>query len=1103
MNENEKLSLEQFGAQIRLKHPEYLKYSNKEIAERTVQKYPQYKANISDLPPEEKKKGIFRKIGDFFTSGTQRFGADIGQTIASDKEISRVSQAEQLSSDIELNLIKTIGEQKAAGKDTSRLEKELVILQGRQGVGSRIKEVVPVTGKSNKQVIGGAIETGLEALSGGIIGGIKGFGLKKLAATSLDEVAKRAAFRAAPLTTRLGGIAKETALDTAKLLPFGYSFDIAKNLQEDKTGASLFKPGLSTAVSAIIPVGIGGIRAGRQVAGDTLSRFVAPNISGVPGKAYERLRTGDATKFIGKTTPESALNEARASASAFKSAMQREFGAGKEDAIVEFTGKRIGIDEKTSQKLAKIAERFGFDDRMPQNLRNMSVKETIDLLTEINSVGIISKVDDPLVRSLKLGLAEIKDDIKSRAEAQFGGKGGTFDRLYTDYSVKSGKLTDIQSIIGKVGLKPGSVKLTPVQEKTLQNRFTSMFNSDNEGYLKAMQVLEDETGQPIIDKAAAALLSEWAGRKGTMVGSLNAIRGGIAGAGFINPLIPAVLAPFFSPRAGAWLIRKIGGYDESLATRLLNAAPSVRTAIYNAVNKENMAFDDAVKLYAREYIENPRLGLSIEDVTKRKSFQGNDLTTKILKDLEGKTTVSKQYILDATNRGELKQVERDLIRQILNEGEDIKVKKLDEIADDYDPTDQKDIAAVQEFVSQLRKGTKLPPIVLDGKGNVVDGFHRLAAYRSLGKKEIPTITQGPDTINVADFSDRVKAELLPLKVAMPENNYRYESITLPDDLRGSIDSYYENIYNSPVKTSAGQTHFSGATDNYFGHTRIEDMADNKTRRVIEVQSDLYQKGNLEKEFGTLKSQADAEELSRLRKEAGASNANEPLAEKQKSKQKLAQYSNPTAHFRMVREELKKAAQDGKTKLQFPTGETAMKIEGLGTQNNWRAVDIDNLPPSAGIDEGLKPEWTKVGMEVTDGNGNWIITDVLGEGKFKAVPKSRYEIKSSEFMNEKELTEMKDAYSETFDISGKVDTNNPIYKFYEKDLRKYLAKFGSNRVVDANGVSWIEVPIKKEYGTNPVEAFGKIGMKPLTIGAASAGLGVLLGKQKEAKEVEKQ
>jgi hypothetical protein len=37
---------------------------------------------------------------------------------------------------------------------------------------------------------------------------------------------------------------------------------------------------------------------------------------------------------------------------------------------------------------------------------------------------------------------------------------------------------------------------------------------------------------------------------------------------------------------------------------------------------------------------------------------------------------------------------------------------------------------------------------------------------------------------------------------------------------------------------------------------------------------------------------------------------------------------------MVREEIKKAAQDGKTKLQFPTGETAMKIEGLGDEHSY-------------------------------------------------------------------------------------------------------------------------------------------------------------------------
>ncbi len=44
--------------------------------------------------------------------------------------------------------------------------------------------------------------------------------------------------------------------------------------------------------------------------------------------------------------------------------------------------------------------------------------------------------------------------------------------------------------------------------------------------------------------------------------------------------------------------------------------------------------------------------------------------------------------------------------------------------------------------------------------------------------------------------------------------------------------------------------------------------------------------------------------------------------------KLEQYNDPTAHFRMIREEIAQAAVDGIQKLQFPTGETAMKIEGL-------------------------------------------------------------------------------------------------------------------------------------------------------------------------------
>lgn len=450
-----------------------------------------------------------------------------------------------------------------------------------------------------------------------------------------------------------------------------------------------------------------------------------------------------------------------------------------------------------------------------------------------------------------------------------------------------------------------------------------------------------------------------------------------------------------------------------------------------------------------------------------------DLTTKILKDLEGKTTVSKQYILDATNRGELKQVERDLVRNIL-EGE-------------------------------------------------------------------------KDVVNVKDFAKKVKAELLPLEIKSPNypktDTARYENITLPRETRGNVKNYTEHIYNSPIKTSAGDVHFSGSrlSDNYFGHTRIEDMADNKTRRVIEVQSDLYQKGNLEKEIQYSNRQKTVESIkndiskaeSRIEKlkkggydamardeERSLKNLKSSLEwaqgrlDEETVKLKLQQYNDPTAHFRMIREEIKKAAQDGKTKLQFPTGETAMKIEGLGERTMWNT----ELPNGNRVT--LKPEMMKTGMEVFGNNGNgysdWIITDVLGDGKFKAVPKN-FADKLKEFDQASRmriergidtpeasarLREQLAPREETFDISGKVDTNNPIYKFYEKDVQKYLNKFGGKRVVDDKGVSWIEVPITKEQGKQAVEAFGKIATSPLYIGAGLSAWGVILSNKLKKKDGQK-
>lgn len=372
------------------------------------------------------------------------------------------------------------------------------------------------------------------------------------------------------------------------------------------------------------------------------------------------------------------------------------------------------------------------------------------------------------------------------------------------------------------------------------------------------------------------------------------------------------------------------------------------------------------------------------------------------------------------------------------------------------------------------------PSVYEGEKDLsIKTLEKLKGRATVSKKFIENLTNQPDLkqqerevvrgalegypdggqVSVADFAKKVKADLLPLKRGHTsgDTGTRYEHISLPDELKGDIKTYSEQIYQSPIKTSAGNVHYSQArADGYFGHTRVEDMADNTTRRVIEVQSDLYQKGRLEDEKmkGLDYKGSDFYGVDAEKNSQAAMDKRLPQIEK------LFQYNDPTAHFRMVREEIKKAAEDGKTKLQFPTGETAMKIEGLGENVNFYNGVNTRLPK-------LTPQDLKVGKEVyQNGDTQWIITDVLGDGKFKAVPKNFYEAN-------KNFSESISNASETFDISGKVDTSNPIYKFYEKDLGRYLTnKYGAVRVTDGKGVSWYEVPVSKDMADKPVEAFSR-------------------------------
>lgn len=726
---------------------------------------------------------------------------------------------------------------------------------------------------------------------------------------------------------------------------------------------------------------------------------------------------------------------------------------GQEDGVMKVIRgtKSTPLAKQTIAKLEDFVSTYGKVGSLSTE-EFLNVRKALDNIVDWNSND--ANVADSIVKAMRANYDKLgKTQIKGLAEK---------DALFAE------EATDLKNLKRQL-LGPGG--------QMKDNASSVIANLTNKGNEKKLARIEKYVPGITEDVLVLKAIEDVASASGIKVGTYT--RGvGTAAATIANPLAGVLFFVATHPSVVVPLLRAYGQAKRSVQPVIEQIIKKV-TKGKPMTPSEKAVFSDAV-LDAKLYQGN-----SLEDGGRRmtSSFGGSGdsdgitkgirgrmeaqqpapnapkpytetgaLTTTLLKDLEGKTTVSKQYILDATNRPELKQVEKDLIRSILN------------------------------------------------------GFE--------GK-----------TVNVDEFTKRVKAELLPLSVESfdsPEDMgdfmeykgtfQRYENITLPDDLRGEVQDYAERIYQSPVKVSAGKVHFAERPDSdyYFGHTRTEDMADGVTRRVIEVQSDLYQKGNLEKEG------AQAREIV---KEGGKSEDYETNAfiyeeaqKRLKDLGKLSQYNDPTAHFRMIREELKQASVDGKEKLLFPTGETAMKVEGLG--DNIQFYDVSRMEETraSGLASDLqrqgealnyatlKPDELGIGQEISQGAGEqWIITDVLEDGKFKAVPKDSgdYQVRDGEVKqagydeNGDEFDDIVDeSTKETFDISGKIDRNNPIYKFYDKDVQKYLKRIRPETkvVTDKQGVSWYEVPVRKEDKYLPVEAFGLI--------AAPALIPLVQGKKKK-------
>lgn len=289
----------------------------------------------------------------------------------------------------------------------------------------------------------------------------------------------------------------------------------------------------------------------------------------------------------------------------------------------------------------------------------------------------------------------------------------------------------------------------------------------------------------------------------------------------------------------------------------------------------------------------------------------------------------------------------------------------------------------------------------------------------------------------------------------------------------------EEALNSEGNVDYSKAEVRALPDGSYGYFS---KSDSKTRRILEFQSDLFQKGR-DKEI--------------LTKSGGSSAENDFL-------QLLNKDGNWIKFF--IKSIIQDSARKGYEKVLFPRGETAAKIEGQETIANQMKKTEELLSEAKQLE--LRPP------KNPEKNNQWEMFDfsdkvIVVKSRYQPVDSStsyrleyesgnrysedyKYEGQSKEELQkiakkvnkigrvirrgqETELREEIDTKIKFFENRIKQYKNEnieqlaPIENFYERRVTNVLKKQGYKieKITDENGNTWNEVTIKKERDTAPI------------------------------------
>lgn len=267
----------------------------------------------------------------------------------------------------------------------------------------------------------------------------------------------------------------------------------------------------------------------------------------------------------------------------------------------------------------------------------------------------------------------------------------------------------------------------------------------------------------------------------------------------------------------------------------------------------------------------------------------------------------------------------------------------------------------------------------------------------------------------------------------------------------------------------------------------------KTRRILEVQSDLFQKGRdredlitsvgdtrridefeifySEKDGKYFYSDLETNEKTEITKEQyeNARNKNKNSTENQ-FLQLLNKDNNWVTFF--VKSIIQDSAKRGYENILFPTGDTASKIEGHQTLEEFKKEKERRLEKTEAIIFNLQKDYDKGyiqdqgGTYEKKGNRYFFVNDfpvnMSRDQRTEEVSKAQFDKAFDE--NISPLLIEREAFKEEI---KRVETEGlaalaPIYKFYEETVRNILKKQGYNPtlITDEHGNTWNEISIDR-------------------------------------------